>query len=343
MKNKFLIGISGLYLMTFVMTEKVQAFNLSGPTGPMTREYEFDSEYWYVHTKKSKTLPIGGTREFRNTFSIFFPQWKLQIAPSWSKKRYSSSLPGELGIGVYMACDRDGKQCGKQYSVGAVFNAYYSANSQDPLSNSNDIKWIQYVDANYTSNDCANAGIYDRELIDNLCKYGANDKPYYPAAYRSYVEDAPNIGVVYKNKEVYFDAHTYLAKETGSKHVRVYDGVYWGWKNKNSRKKVEKIALFIGDPPPGDPPDLPRKSCLERHNDAYYCGGFVNYASNSVLQENLNFTADPPQQLELTSNPDVESVPTPAMLPGLVATGVYHGRKWRKRKQQNHNSDNAAA
>jgi hypothetical protein len=214
--------------------------------------------------------------------------------------------------------------------AGALLGLKFLPEPGDPSGS--DVKFIQVLTTSY-SPTCL--GKYGEVKIDNGCR----DNPFYSSGPVASFLDRPATG---KTNSEYFVADLFLATQGKGNQVTIYDGLAWRWDS--SVKFKPKNALLLSQLPPAPPAPPPLKSCLERHNDAYYCRQFINYTSIPVLvlQENPNFTADPSQQMELASNPAAESVPTPAMLPSLVATGIYHGRKWRKRKQQNHNSDNAA-
>jgi hypothetical protein len=212
------------------------------------------------------------------------------------------------------------------------------------------LAWIQIVES--TKLDPNNRPIAKSQetFLDN--KTRTDGKPYYTAggflrtsSSTWLFEDAPQVGNIYDSFR--WTGQLFLAQVieppplppeiTAKTVIKIYDGVQWGWESIFRPENQNRISSLLPSPLPGA--SLP-SYCSELIYDGngYYCS--ANALEPSV---NSDFTAAPSQQIELVSNSDAKEIPTPAILPSLVATGIYHGRKWRKRKQQNQNCDTTAA
>jgi hypothetical protein len=369
-KKKISTGLASFYLLGFVLTEKSYAFELiNSDNSDKTIFYRYQDELWSISMLKPEKLAPGGTNDFRQLLKDNF------VSVGWNFTT-GNSLTGTMDLLAYAPC-RPGSNCPALYpdqtvttisqtiieqdqSGGSIVAKYTNTTSTpNPFGSYNNLRWIQRAKSNYLATACVNQGIFNYDSIDNSTCGSGN--PYYdnvfgpvgPGQVRGVGNalgdrpraDAGKSTATTDATETSFFAETYLAEEIGNKNVKIYDGFSWGWRKKYLGKFQDVpasplLASLLR------PPARPGLGCLETSNgDVYYCSRQYagDSSANLAIQENLDFTVDPSQQLEFAPASNVESVPTPAMLPGLVATGIYHGRKWRKRKQQNQNSDNAAA
>ncbi len=347
MKTRLATGSIAIYIVSIIASEKVHAVTLTGQLTPQLElNYKYNGENWTLYTKLPRLIS-NTNQDFDQAMRTQFPQGgQYSIAPVKTPDGYS--LAGNINISEYFGCAR-GQSCNSSdpaisviappyISIGAVFVAKYNWVAADkPISQlSSNVRFIQRVFSTYSGDGCPLKGSY----IDNGCR----STPYYPIIDlndRSKILDRPRIASL-ANRAERFNAETYVvqvANDNSSGGFTLYDGVAWGWDNRLARKKstgdFTSAPILAGAPQPQDNGLCP--------GDASCYGNYpIAVTSSDLIVSDSTLLLDPSMA---SKSADITAVPTPALLPGMIATGIYHGRKWRKRKQRNQNndSDNIAA
>jgi hypothetical protein len=189
--------------------------------------------------------------------------------------------------------------------------------------------FIQIIRNSYSS-DCN--GKYETLKIDNLLPCPKSSPLYWYEFNSSVFLDRTEDPFFYgglNNVDEYFDAEVFAASVEG-KRLRLYDGVSWGWRSKIKITPAPPAKPLSALPPSPDPSRTARRPPCPAGMPIHSCIIFgYDYGGNGYAQVPLTEIA-PSQSDPTNTNP----VPTPALLPSLIATGIYHGKKWRKRKKQ---------
>jgi hypothetical protein len=235
-------------------------------------------------------------------------------------------------------------------TIGSVFIVEFLPESAG-LSSQN-LNFVQIVNNTYQPDCSKSSASYKRDKVDSGCPPST---PLYWSQFNSSVFlDRPEDPFPYggpQGEDEYFNAKLFAAKVTPNQNlasntiVTLYDGVSWGWKSTIRRTPSSPPNKLSSALPPS--PDSPRER-LFYDCSRYYtisCCSAWGYASvDPLLRGTLSL--DPEFQdnsiYENNATTDPTAVPTPALLPTLATAGIYHGRKWRKRKQAQKDNDIAA-
>jgi hypothetical protein len=353
MKKRIMIVLAGVNLSIMLSATKVAAFQVSGGgvNGGVTT-YQYGDGYWYVATKPLKTLQRGGGDLFADAFKDFNKLSKSVTDSTWTYETAAQDLEGEFNSAGYFPCGM-GDPCGFtgitgqtwyyprsiKTKVGAIIAVDYFRASSDPVNSSfSDAGWVQRTSNNY--GPTCQGIMFSTNKLDNFCNASA---PYYDLRDPQFA-DRPGWSKGGENTILKFVGDVYIVREIDDHHIVVYNGVRWGWLNAPlrgaSKASVESSLLIAAteaasplpkkerDVPMSCPPGMPIQSCI--------AFGYYSYEEGLLPESTLTFDAVAHGS---SVSPESEAVPTPALLPGMIATGIYHGRKWRKRKQQNQNND----
>jgi hypothetical protein len=311
------------------------------------------SQYYYegvVSLYTPNLIPVGGAKQYKEVFKRDFPDpWKFFDSEA---RDGEYALAGNFQSLAYEKCSTSiGKNCEipsltpfggpslgipplPQSSIGALFIMKYALATGESFSS--DMDFVQIVNTSYASAIGCNYPD-NAPIVDRLC--GATN-PYF----NNYSGNSN--GIFYmdvpftdrRRTSNVFKAATFFARKGQNNSVTLYDGVSWGWSNNVTRKFIKPNNISSSQPSqsspfsplkPPCPAGMPIQSCIAFGYDH----GGVSYAQVPIEEiANSQLSFDEPAAAP-------ESVPTPALLPGMIATGIYHGRKWRKRKQQNQNND----
>jgi hypothetical protein len=354
--SRVLISIL-IYSPFLLVPHKATAVSLIGPSSntpvshielisepnKVTAKYEA-----IVSLSTLKLIPVGAVKVYQKELERDFPApWKFVDAQA----RYGQySLKGEFESLVYEACGTSapndcpvstflpygpniGLQPKNKDAVGALFTMRYKPAPGEPSgANAN---YVQVANSSY-SNFAGSPCVYPANTwyIDRLCNAAT---PFYLNALGlssgTFFADRPFFSKSELN--IVFMADLFFVKQDNNNLVTLYDGVSWGWRNDVTR--VSKVAPSLLSPlsPSPNPPRSPQPNgrCF---GDASCYG---NYYAASINSDLIIAESDILSDSNALQIQEAESVPTPALLPGMIATGIYHGRKWRKRKQRNQNND----
>ncbi len=262
--------------------------------------------------------------------------------------------------------------------VGGLFKAEFlpGINDPQPLSkddSNNKFHWIQIVSSNTTSEifvtetrkaeNTSQYGVKEEGRVDvggeqkdtayyNHPRYGNLFTPFYDtgfdAASRSAGQfaDVPFRAFEIENKNGHnWSADLYLVQQLEGNQVEIYDGIRYGWSS--SFTKELQAALPADIPSSGSPtsPKRPQTICGRGWPPSCCVAWGFDYSTNGVANKGT-LSLDPEFQdnsiYENNATTDPTAVPSPALLPTLATAGIYHGRKWRKRKQTQKDNDIAA-
>jgi hypothetical protein len=367
------ISMSVLALYNFfVETHNADAATLSAPPLPRLK--------WQQGITYEETFQDSAGNDFRSRSAIAVPE--LRLLPSSAAKRYRDildsttfpdkwtyrvaeardgefSLRGNFNSTIYQPCPLDENACSHSNlnelggpnkpflsvlrsgrTVGAELALSYTPLSGEPSgSNAN---YLQILSVSYASRL---TGPYK----DNVPAIDVNYEqglvtPLFLTSYAipagTFFYDRPETEL--SDRRQSFKADLFFVEQGSGNKITIYDGVSWGFENFVGRVPKPDPNQLTSLPPsqkpsrtarrPPCPAGMPIQSCIAFGFDY----GGVSYAGvplEEIAPSELSFD-------EPAAAP--ESVPTPALLPGMIATGIYHGRKWRKRRQQI-DSDNIAA
>lgn len=347
-KTKGLVYVCILtYFSIFLKAYKANAVNFTGisfsPSSPLPSPVEFSLEYdngvsdrgtlkITVELSKLEALPPDGAQKYSQLVKSQYGKygnWEVVDAP---KRRGSqSSLNGTFDIKRYEPCEfgpvcdiSTGSGTGlaaptkQSATIGALLGLVYLPATGDPSGIQTN--YIQKLNTSYTT--CVGQ-VPKQDKIDSC-----SSSPYYLPNNGAGFVDRP-VSPDYLNDQ-FFNAELYLVQPGVGNKATMYDGIAWGWKSTVTKIPKSPTSLLSPSAPsaPSSPP-LRYGYCI---SDPFtYC----TYASTASILSTSTLNLD---EREINST-DPSTIPTPALLPGIVATGIYHGRKWRKRKQKSQ-SDN---
>jgi hypothetical protein len=332
----------------FVFSSEAGAISIRYPASSIIESYKpytLPNQTGEVYLSRLKTLPRGGTVGLQDLLSSQYSNWYYSSA--------LDRLTGDFIVSEYTACGPT-QLCGggDLGLVGAGFDITYAA-APGEFQPSDGSNWVQRIRSNHSIN-----GVHTGKLSeDSLDDSPSQEHPLYQSVYRNTsgrFTDSPARNDPY-------NPHTWIGElflvETmgpkSNKEFIIYDGIGWGWGNKLKRQQNQcpaNIAVTAsGDCPttaamlgPNSPSSVNKVPAWRCPGDASCYGNYNRaFASSELIVSESTLLLDP----SATSELDPPAVPTPALLPGMIATGIYHGRKWRKRKQRNqeNDSDNIAA
>jgi hypothetical protein len=259
--------------------------------------------------------------------------------------------------------------------IGGYLRAEFLPAGTDPQPSSptNKLHWIQAISSNHggviygfnPSKNNINYGVIDVNKIDVIEEqkdtawiqnpspiYGNLFNPYYDGYYgyglrldfpAKFLDLPSRVNSIEKPNN--WTAQLYLAEEYEPNKVRIYDGIEWGWSS--SFTKELQAALPADIPSSGSPtsPKRPSYACGRGWPISCCTPWGLDYSTSGVVSKGT-LSLDPEFQdnsiYENNATTDPTAVPTPALLPTLATAGIYHGRKWRKRKQAQKDNDIAA-
>jgi hypothetical protein len=266
-------------------------------------------------------------------------------------------------------------------AIGANFRAKFVPGAGDPqplgASSNNKFHWIQLISSNHgaivykfpgnINKSKSSYGMQDLNKIDVIEEqkdtqyvgavvsgnpFAKVFSPYYDTIYNNISQIDEFFDLPYRSSEVEkpheWSAELYLVEEYEPNKVNIYDGIRWGWSSsftKDTQAALPEDIPSSGSPtPPKRPqticaPGWPITCCIAwgHWGDDYSSNGVINKGTLSLdpeFQDNSIY--------ENNAITDPTAVPTPALLPTLATAGIYHGRKWRKRKQTRKDNDIAA-
>jgi hypothetical protein len=356
--SKLIFASSIAYCAVCINAENTFAATISGQISSSTRSsvIPYENKLGYqkfritVTAAAPKALSAIGTEKYKDVMQKSYPKWSFSDA----QNRYGNqSLKGEFVIAVNDACEAGPNICtvnslaiigGPDFSndpqfkaptsVGSIFGMTFTPGDSSETfgSTAGQVNYLQIVKTSFSDLLCSPKDSFhvDRPGCSPM-------DPYYNSVNQSftYFFDRP-ITPRY-NLPQYFDGEVFLAKPGNSNSVTLYDGVSWGFKTSVVRVTPASSNLLSMLPPSQDPSRYPPPNgrCL---GDASCYGNYVAAFTNYDL-----IIAESNLSLDAAAQTNTDSVPSPALLPGMIATGIYHGRKWRKQKHQNQNSNDLAA
>jgi hypothetical protein len=160
--------------------------------------------------------------------------------------------------------------------------------------------------------------------------------------------------------------YLFLARLDAPGQVTLFEnGFSWGWdSNATNVRRVTSLPYNVAsacgsiecpDTVPYIPPpfecysgNLSCCSCIPRSyasSPSIVSEGILDVDAFTQLDESILEAIDVSEETHISKDLVGQSptpVPTPALLPSIVATGIWHGRKWRKRKHTETLEDQAA-
>jgi hypothetical protein len=285
-----------------------------------------------VWTEEVRPIGVPSTSLLRR-FKSQFPSWKFFSNPYTDEAFFFNVETNEPCYPGTRGQPANPCVAGRE-NVGSTFEVSYnqrSSTAPDPLTGYT--HWVQWIDDNHPIN-----GMHgDREeTVDTSSAtpfYYGEKSLSWNAQSPYYFSDQPSR--IDSEQDHYWRAKLFIAQQyEGTKTVEIFDGIAWGWENKVLREITPPRDLMasLTDPSPPTAPSK-RYTCPSYNSVTSTCyGGWSYNKTNLVGTGTLDF--DPASTVNLPNSADPEPVPTPAILPSLIATGIYHGKKWRKRKKQ---------
>jgi hypothetical protein len=295
-----------------------------------------------------KSLQVGRSETYRELLNAFsgFKVVNRNRNPNgeFNVKRYEACPIGtELCVMSNAEFDAISTQVTKRFntkglgSIGALLLVdFISPSSNSSGQNPN---FVQIVQTSYSPNCNGDSDVYK---VDTFCPTSSTPSTplYYAGFNSSSFYDRPEDPNFYGKedeegnyKDGYFNAELFAAKVVSNGDntiVTLYDGISWGWRSEISRIPLRSDKSSSALPPSPDPPRTARRRPCPAGMPIHSCIIFgYDYGGNGYAQVPLTEIA--PSQSDPTNT---TPVPTPAILPSLIATGIYHGKKWRKRKKQ---------
>jgi hypothetical protein len=260
-------------------------------------------------------------------------------------------------------------------TVGGYLRAKFLPLGNDPKPliynnpQANTFHWIQFVSSNHAAIIVGNGvptatyGAKETNKVDVTTQQmnpsnatsvfntpdGRLFTPFYDTVYNKNIPDGEFVDYSYRTTDITephdWTAQLYLAEEYQPNKVRIYDGIEWGWNS--SFTKGTQAALPADIPSSGSPtsPKRPSYACGRGWPISCCTPWGLDYSTNGVVSKGT-LSLDPEFQdnsiYENNATTDPTAVPSPALLPTLATAGIYHGRKWRKRKQAKKDNDIAA-
>jgi hypothetical protein len=359
---KLILLFISMYCFSFLSIDPANAATLSGTEAkPTARRYSasgspnVSGKYsGIIGVPKPMLLPAYGVQRYgKGVFERDSPAWTFIDAQA---RDGENSLQGEFNIKVNDACETGPNICtinsltivggppafpggGEEkdpFSIGSVFAFQFNPKSGDPSGSS--ANYVQTIKNSYSNLNCGYP--INTLFIDANCNPALSPLYWSPSWYNynaSFFLDRPITPLFNQNQ--FFDAEVFLAVQDKGQRITLYDGVRWGFQSFVTRVPPvypDRLSML---PPSQDLPRNPQPNGRCFGDASCYGNYYADSINSDLIIAESNLLSDP----NALQTQEAESVPTPALLPGMIATGIYHGRKWRKRKRQNSDSDNIAA